>query len=392
MRVGFALIAVALLACGVESAGPERGPMAGTAGTTDVDGAGGGFSNRSGAGGAGAGTSSAGTGAFSACQSLESRADAVPLVKSDVIWAVSNSPLVEDWLPVIRDSLNYFADRLDQEHLDPRVILLSEGQDVRRIINGTSGVCAPAPLGSGSCPDDTNPPRYTRLDTRTLDVVPPVEEPLLMWSHLDLDILIGTYHQWRGLLRPGVAKAFIVMGGTDPIISAPQFIDWVASQRELRDEAWTFSGTWCLEPSDPGCYETYVGDRYTELANATGGVAESSLASDYRAVIDSITDGVIAGAKALPCQWTIPEPPGGKTLDPEQVNMVFTSGAGKEQPIFAVDAPADCGAEWGGWYYDDPAAPTEIQVCPTTCATMRLDAKATVDLAFGCERQQVPVI
>jgi hypothetical protein len=89
--------------------------------------------------------------------------------------------------------------------------------------------------------------------------------------------------------------------------------------------------------------------------------------------------------KVLPCDVLIPPPPQGEQLDPTKVNVVYTpGGATTGQNIPHVMSASDCGGD-PGWYYDDVNAPTKVLFCPTTCTTVKGDAAATVDVAFGCQ-------
>jgi hypothetical protein len=47
-----------------------------------------------------------------------------------------------------------------------------------------------------------------------------------------------------------------------------------------------------------------------------------------------------------------------------------------------ADAEAQCMTN-AAWFYDDPAAPTELRLCPAACELVQ--AGGTVDIAFGCE-------
>ena len=49
---------------------------------------------------------------------------------------------------------------------------------------------------------------------------------------------------------------------------------------------------------------------------------------------------------------------------------------------------AGCGANPTGWYYDDPAAPTQILLCGSECTTVKADAMATINVVLGCATQK----
>jgi hypothetical protein len=69
---------------------------------------------------------------------------------------------------------------------------------------------------------------------------------------------------------------------------------------------------------------------------------------------------------SLPCEWALPAPPAGETLDPTLVNVNVVDVA--TTPMVYVPSFAECPLAAGpAWYYDDALAPTKILVCPATC-------------------------
>jgi hypothetical protein len=87
---------------------------------------------------------------------------------------------------------------------------------------------------------------------------------------------------------------------------------------------------------------------------------------------------------ALGCQYQIPLPTSG-VPNYQQVNVNYTPGAGGATVTFPyVPSAAACPAGGNAWYYDNPAAPTQIILCPSTCATVEGDAAATLAITLGC--------
>ena len=85
---------------------------------------------------------------------------------------------------------------------------------------------------------------------------------------------------------------------------------------------------------------------------------------------------------ALPCDYAIPTPEAG-TVDPGKVNVQFTP-PGQTATLFPkVDNAAACDATQPTWYYDDPAAPTRVVMCPAACNALHQDS-AKIDILFGC--------
>lgn len=87
---------------------------------------------------------------------------------------------------------------------------------------------------------------------------------------------------------------------------------------------------------------------------------------------------------ALPCTYQIPPPPQGMMADFGLVNVVYTSGNGPEQTIPKVADAAHCPANGLGWYYDDERAPTQIILCDATCALIKADLMAQIEIVLGC--------
>jgi hypothetical protein len=90
----------------------------------------------------------------------------------------------------------------------------------------------------------------------------------------------------------------------------------------------------------------------------------------------------------LPCEWTLPEPPQGETLDPLLVNVNIIDT--ETTPALYVPSADDCALAAGpAWYYDDPVAPTKMYVCPTTCDLLTATPTASVQVLLGCTRNEI---
>jgi hypothetical protein len=94
----------------------------------------------------------------------------------------------------------------------------------------------------------------------------------------------------------------------------------------------------------------------------------------------------------VPCEWKIPDPPDGEMFDKTKVNFQFGSASGAPQAVGVVSSVADCSTVEAGWYYDDPAAPTKILVCPQTCAAIQASSSAQIDIILGCESVPAPPV
>jgi hypothetical protein len=83
---------------------------------------------------------------------------------------------------------------------------------------------------------------------------------------------------------------------------------------------------------------------------------------------------------AIPCEIDIPSPPSGETFDPNLVNIEITAPDGESRALPYVARESDC-ATIDAWHYDDPAAPTRIELCPAACNQI---AGGRLTFLFGC--------
>jgi hypothetical protein len=83
----------------------------------------------------------------------------------------------------------------------------------------------------------------------------------------------------------------------------------------------------------------------------------------------------------ISCDIALPAPPSGQVLDPAAVQVVYTPFVGTAQEIPKADSPGGCGAANGGWYFDNPATPTKISLCPCSCANL---GAGGMQIRFGC--------
>jgi hypothetical protein len=118
------------------------------------------------------------------------------------------------------------------------------------------------------------------------------------------------------------------------------------------------------------------GSQSATIVGATGDVEQQ--------FVDALD--AIRGTR-LPCNFQIPTPTSG-SFDQSQVNVVFTQGDSKQTLYYWPNAAA-CDANDGGWYYDNPTAPTTIIACPTSCtafqsASADASSGAKVSIELGC--------
>jgi hypothetical protein len=116
-----------------------------------------------------------------------------------------------------------------------------------------------------------------------------------------------------------------------------------------------------------------------QIAAAGGTMSAYDVTNDitqFKQKMDEIRKEVLA------CEYVIPD--SGMEFDPTKVNVNYYPGGNPPpQSLPQAASLADCGND-PGWYYDNPAAPTKILLCPASCNVIQLDDTAKVEFVFGC--------
>jgi len=132
---------------------------------------------------------------------------------------------------------------------------------------------------------------------------------------------------------------------------------------------------------DLGCQAASGGDTHYALATLTKGQSASICEADWTRIFKQFQEAVIKSAP-LPCDYSIPPPPMGEKLDAAKVNVAYTPVAGAEQQVLQVPNAAACSPDKPTWFYDNPAAPTKVNLCPGTCSTVQ--AGGSMNIVYGC--------
>jgi hypothetical protein len=394
--LGIASIAAGIAACSASNqSAAQSGAGAGGAGTTTTATGVGGAGGVTTGGGGGVLTTSSATGSSSSgllpdasCAALSSSAQA-KLQPADIIIAVDTSGSMDEESAEVQANLNNFATIITQSGIDVHVVLIAD-----------SSVCIPAPLGSGQCNGaDEKLPAYRHM----LQTVASTDA---------FQQILATYPQWKSVLRPGATKTLAVVSDDDSAMSAADFtaqllaldpptfqgfkFDGIVSS--TTPDACIFGGCFfnCVACTNPCCNKAEFctplsaaeGTVYKQLIMQTTGVYGDLCLQDFGPVFMDMATAVVQSAK-LSCEYDIPPPPDMETFDPTKVNVQYTPGGGAPTPILNVPDVGGCGMT-GGWYYDDPASPKKIMMCPSTCATLEADTKGQIDVLFGCQTEIKP--
>src|SRR5690606_14592907 len=78
-------------------------------------------------------------------------------------------------------------------------------------------------------------------------------------------------------------------------------------------------------------------------------------------------------------------PPG--QYDPNDALVTFTPTTGAVKHLTRVANLMDCvnAGPDGGWYLDNPSAPSNITLCPSTCSVAQADPNGQLDFTFPCQ-------
>jgi hypothetical protein len=395
-------VVMAALACGSEEApgsevyggaGGQGGAGAGAAGAPGGAGPGaaGGFGALGGVGGAINFDSGPGSDANpdAPCEGIRQdvKVESLPV---DIVWAVDNSlSMVQEALSV-QENINAFSQQIIAANIDVHVVMLA-GYSVF----GLPGVCVPPPLGTGQCPGDSKPPNFFHHPSAVVD----------SWNAAAM--FVQMFPEYRQMMRPNSLKYLVVVTDDDSsgitsgvYTNNPNgFItDYTALDPMMQSGAgrsWKMSGVY----AQTGCPNaSRIGTFWKSVIDQTGGVHGDICAcadaagctQTFRAVLDSLAKTITTAAKPLDCEYAIPAAPAGQTFDKTLVNVdLLTNGA--TENIGYVPDMASCHPDLGGWYYDDPNAPTRILTCPKSCDKIKATTNGSVAVAFGCKRKDIPI-
>jgi hypothetical protein len=106
-------------------------------------------------------------------------------------------------------------------------------------------------------------------------------------------------------------------------------------------------------------------------------VSTGNAGEDFLKALDEIRG-------AISCQYLLPAATGGN-VDPNKVNLGWTPDGSGQEVIPQVGGPGDCQGKQA-WYYDNPADPKQILLCPAMCDLVS-NVTGTLDVVFGCKTQ-----
>lgn len=370
----------------------------------------------------------------------------------DIIMIVDNSCSMSEEIGKIQQNIySNFAQIISQSGLDYRVILIGEHGPA----SPDDSICIDPPLGGKPCsgvqantPPSNNAPVFYHYDKNDVESWDSLCKILNWYKMADrYGLAPGGWSQW---LRQDAVKTFVNFtddqvdckypypsgseegwysscsstgaqcfnDSTSPQSVAQQFDSELLAldpaqfgTAQDRNYVWhsltgvgkSSSATGAYAPTDPIAYTTCAsgedpGPGYQALSILTGGlrypVCISTAADNYDVVFNKIAEGVIQGAK-IECEFPMPEPPAGKELDLESIQLEYTpSAGGSPEKIQHVDDVTKCAS--GSFYYDwavdggseagtDAGVPNKIVLCPDTCKQVQSDNQAKIEILALCK-------
>ena len=340
----------------------------------------------------------------------------------DIIFVIDNSASMTDEILSVQNNISdHLAAVIAANRVDYRVIMVADFGDA--VID--QEVCISPPLGGAPC--DPLPGMPTNNDPVFFHYSAPIS------SYDSLCRLLDTYdggfpddygfapNGWSEWLRPDALKVFVEI--TDDNINCvtatqPQNIELIDGDTELGgvavanafDEAlrglspanfgtadarnFVFFSLVGLRENNPPT-EPYAADApmvlnqcptsvapgtgYQGLSIMTGGIRFPVCEHQaYDLVFQAIADTVISGTK-LVCEFSVPEPPPGESIDLSTVIVEYTPSAGGPKQFFdQVPSLAECTSTS---FYIEAGT---IQLCPDVCTTLQADNDAQVNVLYGC--------
>lgn len=104
---------------------------------------------------------------------------------------------------------------------------------------------------------------------------------------------------------------------------------------------------------------------------------------DFAAALQQALGNIVG--QIAECEFSLPSPPSGASLDLNRVNVDLVDGDGNPTSIQKAPAGSNCAS---GWDYTPDLS--RIMLCPSTCDTFGNTPGATLNVVFGCVTVEGP--
>jgi hypothetical protein len=273
----------------------------------------------------------------------------------DIIWVIDSSGSMDDEFFNVMSNLSAFADGLNKSGANAKVVTM----------HGFSQLLDPVSL----TPFGMDPKRYKYLNVNVSS-----------WDALTQ--LIANFDKYKSFLRPDAPTHVLVVSDDESIteLGGMTGADFKSQMEAKLGHGFFFHAV--VADGKNGCNGFNVGTTYMTLADETKGEKLPICTSDWSGLFKKLESAVIASAP-LPCDFEVPAPPAGMSLDPNLVDVGFTAPGAKTKESFPKAMEESACGDRLGWFFDDNAAPTRIEFCPSACTKVK--AGGSIGIAFGCE-------
>jgi len=317
----------------------------------------------------------------------------------DVVWVIDNSCSMGDEIAKVRDQINKsFVPSISKSIIDWQVIMISK--------RGTSSqdVCVDPPLAAAAC--GNNPPKFTQLDCE-VDSSDSLYAAAFSYGGVGFPPLFScnlTGGPWNKLARFDATKVFVEVTDDEadfPGWNAAAFDNWALTLAQpagmfgtAQNRKYIFHSIIGADATDPTKTCNSAGDggnaavapgvEYQALSKLTGGIVRSICEPDWSDIFNTIAAGIV---DKLSCEFVVPAPKDGGTIDPNKVNVSFTPKGGSAQEVLQ-DNNQPCGQGADGWQWD--ATKTKVLLCGPTCDKVKSDDGGKIDIVVGCATKVAP--
>ena len=356
----------------------------------------------------------------SACGTQKAEAE-ITIKPVDIVILIDNSGSMSAEIKGVESNINKnFADILETSGLDYRVIMVSAYGK-----NSANKVCIEAPLGGiapGGCANPPakpvdNPGKFYHYSA-TISSVNAACKSLSTFDGVDKDQFAVAPTGWQTWLRADALKVFLVI--TDDRMNC-SYAGKSYNDGNTVVAAGTASAAFdaALLAKSPLHYGTLAERNYLWYSivgmaynvppespytlkdplvtakcpsGVNGGLGYQALSNltnawrfplcdttKYNEIFNGIAKNVAAESK-IACDFVIPPPPEGKTLDKESV-VVNVTPFGQMNPIIYDQVPSLDMCTPMAFYVDGD----KVILCPEACAALQADKDAEVEVEFTCE-------
>jgi hypothetical protein len=300
------------------------------------------------------------------CESMWATFD-IEFVKADVdlVLVVDGSNTMTDEVAALQANIQKFATFLEN-HVNYHLVVLA----------------------------DQDPASGTKLPS---DAMHYLHVPARVDRYNALQVLLDMWPQYAEFLRQDSAKHFIVMSDSDSALPASVF---EASIEPLLKNGWfsfhaitseNVMGRACMDTCGVAsvCGALEPGLEYDSLRRYTGGTFISICTTDWTIAFVTLARRIV-GERSLfyeECEFQLGNgvvTPGYSISYLLRVELAWNTqpetfaDAPSKKYVQRVDNPESCGSDIA-WYYDNPALPTAIRMCQTTCDLLQSGADVNVD-------------